>query len=54
MSYRVNFANGQVHYAGSLAQCERFNASYGDGFSYVEFQDTETSEWFKLRKRRRA
>jgi hypothetical protein len=47
--YRVNFGNGQVHYAGSRAECERFARDYGDGFTFVQWQDIQTGDWFKAK-----
>jgi hypothetical protein len=31
MDYRVNFGNGQVHYAGNKAECLRFIKDYEGG-----------------------
>ena len=47
--YRVNFGNGQVHAAGSKGECLRFIAQYGDGYTFLEWQDPETLEWFRAR-----
>jgi hypothetical protein len=45
--YRVNFGNGQVHYPGNKRACLQYIAQYGDGWSFVEWQDPETGDWFK-------
>ena len=47
MTYRVNFGNGQVHYAGSLAACERFIRDHGDGFTFLERYEPETGDWIQ-------
>jgi hypothetical protein len=44
--YRVNFGNGQVHYPGNRSACWRFVAAHGDGFTFIEWQDPDTAEWF--------
>ena len=46
LKYRVNFGNGQVHYAGDKSACFRFRALYGDGYTFIEWQDPQTGEWF--------
>ena len=47
MRYRVNFGNGQVHYAGDRESCVRYIATFGCGF--LEFKDAETGDWFSVR-----
>jgi hypothetical protein len=47
-TFRVNFGNGQIHYAGTRAACEQFIAAFGDGFAFVQFQDQQTGDWFRL------
>lgn len=48
--YRLNFGNGQVFDAdGTRAGCLRALVSIGDGYSFVEWQDSQTGEWFPLR-----
>lgn len=46
--YRVNFGNGQVHYAGTRAECVRFVKDHGDARTFLEWQDPETREWFPV------
>lgn len=46
--YRVNFGNGQVHYAGNKRECQRFRAAYGDGYTFIEWQDPDTLDWFNI------
>lgn len=48
-SYRVNFGNGQVHYAGDRVKCLRFVEQWGDGSTFLQRRDFETGEWFKVR-----
>jgi hypothetical protein len=45
--YRVNFGNGQVHYAGDRAACVRFIKDHGDAFTFLQFR--QHGEWFKAR-----
>lgn len=45
--YRVNFGNGQVHYAGNRAECERFLTELNDEHAFLQFK--ENGEWFKCR-----
>lgn len=52
LCYRVNFGNGQVHYAGDKKACLRYIAvdmardQYRQ-FAFVEFQDPDTGDWFR-------
>ena len=48
-NYRINLGNGQIHYAGSLRDCLSWIARHGDGFSFIQFRDSETNEWFTYR-----
>lgn len=50
MRYRVNFGNGQVHYAGSRLDCISYIRRYGDRYSFVEFQDSESGDWFSINR----
>lgn len=47
-TYRVNFGNGQVHYAGNKRQCQQFRAEHGDDCAFVEWQDPDTLDWFPI------
>jgi hypothetical protein len=53
LRYRVNFGNGQAHYAGSKTDCVRFIGAYGDAYSFVEWQDPDTLEWFRTWRAKR-
>ncbi len=46
MRYRVNFGNGQVQYCGGLKSCMAYVRAFGDGHSFIQFQDNETGDWF--------
>lgn len=50
--YRVNFGNGQVHYAGSKRDCQRFAAEHGGATAFVEWQDPESLDWFRVSSNR--
>lgn len=44
--WRVNFGQGQVHYAGDRAACERFIVEDGDAGLFLERRDFETGDWY--------
>ncbi len=50
--YRVNFGNGQVHYAGGRKECERFIAESCDGYTFLQVR--EDGEWFQVRRKKSA
>ena len=48
---RVNFGNGQVNYAGSLAACRRYLSELRDeyaGSAFLERRDPETGDWYAV------
>jgi hypothetical protein len=47
LRYRVNFGNGQVHDVESKAAAGRYITDYGDAWSFVQWQDPQTGDWFK-------
>lgn len=52
--YRVNFGNGQVHYAGSLKETLAFVRNYGDAQTFIQKRDLETMEWHSVRIMKRV
>ena len=46
--YRVNFGNGQVHYAGSREACERFIRDHGGAYSFLQKRN-ENGDWMHKR-----
>lgn len=54
MRYRINYGNGQVDCVGcSLARCRRELPSCGP-FAYIQFQDAQTGDWFRVRSNKAA
>lgn len=47
LRYRVNFGNGQVHDLESKSACVHYIADYGDSYSFLQWQEPETGDWFR-------
>lgn len=52
--YRVNFGNGQVHYAGSLKETLAFVRDFGDAHTFIQKRDPDTFEWHSVRIMKRV